>query len=132
MPLSKSSINSGWRRDMTPVDRLRADAERYADAVIYSLGSEYATLSDVHDARSVSVMRISRILRRSSADGLAPMVLAYMVRAGLIRIDGSVVHFLPTLIARWEDEEARADEAAQGDAAAGKPDGGIGGGSNRA
>jgi len=121
MPPTKSILNSGWRRDLTPLDRLRSDIEGYVESVVFALGEEYGALTDVRMSRSITVMRINRILRRSSADALAPMVLNRMSRAGLIRIDGSVVHFLPMLIARWEAEEARADEAAQGDAAAGKP-----------
>lgn len=92
------------RREMPPVERLREDVAKYAEAVLYALGAEYRAMADVRAARSVSIGRVNRILRRSSADALAPMVLSHMVERGLVKVDAGVIHFLPDLIAYFEDE----------------------------
>ena len=78
------------------------DVEKYAEVVLYSIGSEYRSMEDVRAAKSISTSRINRILRRSSADSLTPMVLTLLAEKGLIRVSGIVIYFLPPLIERFE------------------------------
>lgn len=94
--------STGWRREMTPVERLKADADTYAELVIYMLGTEYAAMEDVRNARSTNLSRVTRVLRRSSADCLTPMVIGRLVERGLVRVEANVLYFLPALIAAWE------------------------------
>lgn len=92
----------GWRRDMSPKDRLKADVDKYVEAIMYALGCEYRALSDVRDSKALPVARVNRILRRSSADALLPLVIAAMTERELIRVEGTVLYLLPKAIEEFE------------------------------
>lgn len=99
---SEPDPGSGWRRSMDPMERLKVDAARYAGAILYALRAEYQAMADVRAARAVAISRVTRVLRRSSADALLPLVLDNLRERGLVRLDGPLVHFEAPLIEAWE------------------------------